>query len=202
MLYQFRHHQGDMSDLAKILADLSSGDDGLAEKAVAMMIDLGRIGIPELLKLRESKDEDTRWWAYCALGQMQDADVKWFIQGLKDTSPEVRESSAMALCHNPHPAATSQLITALSDPDRMVATLAGNALIGIGKEITIGLIKVMEEGSPAAKIEAARSLAEIKDTRAIPALMAGLENGSEMVKFWSEEGLQNLGVGMVYFNPE
>jgi HEAT repeat protein len=191
-----------MSDLAQLLADLSSGDDRLAEKAVTKIIDLGKDGIPELLKLRESKDDDTRWWAYCALGQMQVADANWFIPGLKDPSPDVRESSAMALCHNPHPKATFPLISVLSDEDRMVATLAGNALIGIGKETTLELIKVMEEGTPPAKIEAARALAEIKDTRAISALMTGSENGSEMVKFWSKQGLENLGVGMVYFNPE
>jgi HEAT repeat protein len=114
----------------------------------------------------------------------------------------VRESAAMALCHNPHPAATPQLIMALSDPDRMVATIAGNALIGIGKDTTLELIKVMDHGTPAAKIEAARALSEIRDTRAIPALMAGLDNGSEMIKFWSDQGLENLSVGMVYFNPE
>jgi HEAT repeat protein len=191
-----------MSDLAQFLADLSSGEDGLAEKAVAKIIVMGQDGIPELLKLRESKDDDTRWWAYCALGQMQDADVNWFIPGLEDSSSDVRESSAMALCHNPHPMATSHLIAALSDSDRMVATLAGNALIGIGKETTFELIKVMREGTPQAKIEAARALAEIKDTRAIPALMTALENESEMVKFWSNQGLENLGVGMVFFNPE
>jgi HEAT repeat protein len=201
MLYRFLHPQGEMAELSQLLADLSSGKDSLAEKAVEQIIALGKDGIPGLLNLRESKDEDTRWWAYCALGQLQDADVNWFISGLKDPSPEVRESSAMALCHTSHPKATLPLISALSDSDRMVTTLAGNALIGIGKEATLDLIKIMEEGSPPAKIEAARALAEIKDTRAIPALMAGSENGSEMVKFWSNQGLENLGVGMVYFTP-
>jgi HEAT repeat protein len=201
MLYRFLHPQGEMAELSQLLADLSSGNDSLAEKSVEQIIALGKDGIPGLLNLRESKDEDTRWWAYCALGQLQDADVNWFITGLKDPSPEVRESSAMALCHHPHPKATLPLISALSDSDRLVATLAGNALIGIGKESTLDLISVMEAGSPPAKIEAARALAEIKDTRSIPALIAGSEKGSELVKFWSNQGLENLGVGMVYFTP-
>jgi HEAT repeat protein len=191
-----------MADLSRLLADLSSGDDRLAEGSVAGLTALGSAAVPALLGLRDSPDVDTRWWAYCALGQMPEADVHWFFPGLEDSSSEVRQSSVMALCHHPQRDASSRLIAALSDPDRMVATLAGNALIGIGGDATLELIKVMSDGTPAAKIEAARALAEIKDTRAVPAFMAGLENGSEMVKFWSEQGLENLGVGMVYFNPE
>jgi HEAT repeat protein len=191
-----------MVDLSNLLADLTSGDDRLAEKSVEGLIALGKEGVPDLLNLRDASDEDARWWAYCTLGQMPEADIDWFLPGLQDESSGVRESAAMALCLNPHPSAISRLITALSDSDRMVATLAGNALIEIGQAATPGLVNTLENSTPIVKIEAARVLSEIRDTRAIPAFMKGLGDSSEMVNFWSERGLENLGVGMVYFAPE
>jgi hypothetical protein len=190
-----------MSDLAQLLSDLSSGDDRLAEKSVEQLLDLKEDAIPDLLKLRDSTNEDARWWAYCTLGQMHDVDVNWFFPGLDDPCAGVRESAAMALCHHPKPIAIPRLIAVLDDPDRLVATLAANALIGIGKDATLDLMIAFEKGTPAAQIEVVRALSEIHDQRAIPLFMSSQENGSEMVKFWAEQGLENLGVGMVYFNP-
>jgi HEAT repeat protein len=190
-----------MTRLDDLLADLTSGDDVRAEKASAKLAALGEGAVPELLALTASEKPDDRWWAYCSLGQMIEAQPEWVIPGLSDPSAEVRESAAMALCHHPSPKAIPCLVDALSDDDRMLATLATNALIGIGKESTLPLVDVISKGSPAAQIEAARALSEIRDGRAIPAFMAAMENGSEMVRFWSERGLENLGVGMVYFDP-
>jgi len=47
-----------------------------------------------------------------------------------------------------------------------------------------------------------RALAEITDHRAIPALMAALDDESVMVQHWAEEGLERLGLDMVYLKPE
>jgi len=191
-----------MPDLKRLLADLTSGDDDLAERAVPQLVAIDKEAIPALLVLTKDENEDVRWWAICALAQMPEADAMWFIPGLHDSSESVRESAAMALCLHPHPYVTARLIAALDDPDGMVATLATNALIGVGKDATPDLISVMENGSPAARIEAARALSEIRDPRAIPAFMKTMEDDSVLVKFWAEQGLENLRVGMVYFKPE
>jgi len=45
-------------------------------------------------------------------------------------------------------------------------------------------------------------LAEIADHSAIPALMSALEDDSVMVQHWAEEGLERLGLDMVYLKPE
>lgn len=191
-----------MSNLTDLLADLTSGNDDLAEHAVAQIVAQGKDAIPALLTLREVDDEDTRWWAYCALAKITEANANWFIPGLQDSSPDVRESATMALCLHPDPSSVPQLLTALDDLDRMVSNLAANALIAIGKDATSDLLLIMENGTPAARIEAARALAEIRDPAAISAFMKALENDSVLVKYWAEQGLENLGVGMVYFKPE
>jgi HEAT repeat protein len=190
-----------MSEISRLIKNLSSGNDELAEESVRQLIEMKDEALPHLQSLRNSKDIDERWWAYCTLGQIPGADVEWFFPGLHDTSAEVRESAAMALSHNPDPSAIHELILALNDDDRMVASLAGHALSKIGKDASPELILVMEEGTPAARIDAARALASIQDPRSIPAFMAALNNGSELVKFWAEQGLENMGAEMVYFRP-
>lgn len=184
-----------------MIKDLSSGNDDLAEESVRQLIALKDEALPHLLALRNSKVIDERWWAYCALGQFPGAEVDWFFPGLHDSSSEVRESAAMALSHNPDPIAVHELIPALSDEDSMVASLAGHALSNIGSDAVPELILVMEHGSPSARIDAARALAAIHDPRSLPVFMAALSNGSELVKFWAEQGLENLGAEMVYFRP-
>jgi HEAT repeat protein len=190
-----------MSDISQLIANLSAGDDGLAEESVRQLVEEKNEAIPRLLELRNSQDIDSRWWAYCALGQMREAEVNWFLPGLHNTSADVRECAAIALCHNPNPSAIPELISALDDEDRMVAALACQALAAIGKEAVPELLVVMENGTPAARIDAARALATIQDPRSIPAFMAALDSNSELVGFWAEQGLENLGTNMTYFKP-
>jgi HEAT repeat protein len=190
-----------MTDLELLLANLISADDELAEGSVRQLVSEREVATPRLLELRNSSDVDARWWAYCALGQMPDADANWFLPGLDDPSPDVRECAAMALCHNPDNSAIPKLITALDDHDRMVATLSVRGLVEIGKDAVPDLISVLETGTPTARIEAAHALSDIRDPRAIPVFMAALGSDSELVKFWAEQGLQNLGSEMVYFKP-
>jgi HEAT repeat protein len=63
------------------------------------------------------------------------------------------------------------------------------------------LIEVMENGSQVARLEAARALSEIGDTRAIPVLFKALEEGSVVLEYWASEGLEKMGVGMTFFEP-
>ena len=190
-----------MTELDLLLESLVSGDDELAEDSVRQLVTRREEATPRLLELRNSSHVDTRWWAYCALGQMPDADASWFLPGLDDPTSEVRECAAMALCHNPDSSAIPNLIAALEDQDRMVATLSGRVLVEIGNDAVPDLINILETGTPSARIEAARALSDIRDPRAIPVFMTALDSDSELVKFWAEQGLQNLGSEMVYFKP-
>jgi HEAT repeat protein len=147
---------------------------------------------------------DVRWWAVRALAQFEPADeiTRELVAALEDESGEVRQCAAMALCHHPSRQAISSLIRTLSDPDSMAARLAANALALIGPAAIPALIETLQTGSPSAKLEAVRALAEIKDPHAIPALMKALEQDSALMQYWAEQGLDKLGLGMIYIQPE
>ncbi|NOH04395.1 MAG: hypothetical protein HND47_21675 [Chloroflexi bacterium] len=50
-----------------LLAELTSGDDERAEKAIPALVDLGEAAVQPLLDLTRSGDADIRWWAIRAL---------------------------------------------------------------------------------------------------------------------------------------
>jgi HEAT repeat protein len=188
------------SQLQALLADLASGDDDRAEAASALLASMpGEALTPLQLMSREGGTEE-RWWALQTLAQFEQADPTWFAPQLNDPSDELRAAAALALWHHPSPACADRLAELLDDPSSMVTTLASNALIAIGPEAVPPLLDRLQNGSPQARIQAARALAEIRDPRSIPALMDSLENGSAVVKHWAGQGLDNMGLGMVYFN--
>ena len=53
----------------------------------------------------------------------------------------------------------------------------------------------------AIRIEAARALAFIGDSRAIPYLFQLLNEDSMILDYWANEGLDRMGVGMIYVQP-
>ena len=191
-----------MPTLENMLADLTSGDETRAERAASDLVTLGEDAFPALRSLLESTDTDHRWWALCALAQSPQTRTEWLLPLLNDPAPEVRQAAALGLGSHPEETAISPLIQALDDPDSLVSTLACNALIMIGKPAVPVLLEVPKEASHKARINTVRALAEIKDYAAIPALMAALEEDSAMMQHWAEEGLERLGLNMVYIKPE
>jgi HEAT repeat protein len=193
-----------MNELELLLAKLTCGDDVRAEQAATRFSALGSAGIDALKLLVKSNDVDTRWWAVRALAGFEQVDetIRELVAALDDESTEVRQAAAMALCHHPHPQAISPLIQALSDPDPMTANLASRALGLIGAEATPALLDALKNGMGSAKMEAARALAEIKDPRAIPGLMQALQTDSALLQYWISNGLDKMGLGMVYLKPE
>jgi HEAT repeat protein len=113
----------------------------------------------------------------------------------------VGQCAALALRYQADPDAIPTLIQALSLPDRLMARLAADALIATGEESVPALIEVMQNNSQPARLEAARALGEIGDPRAIPALFNALGDDSAILEHWAGEGLEKMGVGMVFFNP-
>jgi HEAT repeat protein len=83
----------------------------------------------------------------------------------------------------------------------MVSSLAVNALVKIGKPAVPALIDVAKAGLRSARIHALRALAEIRDHRAIPVMMKVMEEDSALLQHWAKEGLDRLGLDMVYIKP-
>jgi HEAT repeat protein len=192
-----------------LLADLTSGNDLRAEKAIPAIVELGEDAIPALLELTQADSADSRWWAVRALSASSHARTEDLVPLLDDPAPEVRAATALALCEHPNASAVPALIHALKDEDALTAGLAGNALVKIGSDSVAGLLEVMnarvEPGRNGAQVNvrilALRALAEIRDPRAIPVMMKSMSEESAVLQYWAQEGLERLGLDMVYMKP-
>lgn len=191
-----------MSTLPELVAELTSGDDEKATVAAEKIAGYGEEALSALQELLVSQDPDIRWWALRAVAEIHSVRTcELLVEALHDPHPAVRQCAALGLRLNPHPSAVPRLIGALDDQDRLYASLAANALVAIGDAAVPALIEVAESGRRRAQIEAVRALAMIGDKRAIPTLFAALGEDSAMLEYWADEGLERMGVGMVYFNP-
>ena len=191
-----------MNALQSLLKDLTSGDEPRAEKAVPALIELGEEAIPALLDLTNSADVDKRWWALRTLAQSPLKQTEWLVPFLNDPAAEVRQCAALGLANKPDESATSPLVQALSDEDTLVGNLAVKALVNIGKPAVPSLIEKVKSGSQSARILALRALVEIRDPRAIPVMMQVMDEDSALLQHWAKEGLERLGLDMVYMKPE
>lgn len=181
--------------------ELRSGDDERAEKAIPAILEMGADAIPSLLELTRSTDSDIRWWAIRALAASPHAQTGDLIPFLKDSSSEVRAAAALALSHHPAEEAISALTQALSDSDQLTAGLAANALVKIGKPAVTSLIESAKQGNLNVRILALRALSELRDHRAIPVMMQCSEDDSAVLQYWAQQGLERLGLDMVYIKP-
>ena len=193
--------RNNVTTLQNLLNDLTSEDEARAENAVLALIELGDEAIPALLDLTRSADADTRWWALRVLAQLPQSRTEWLLPFLDDAVPEVRQCATLGLSIKPDESATQPLIHALSDEDAMVCNLAVNALVKIGGAAVLSLIEVVKGAPQSARIHALRALAEIRDHRAIPIMMKVIEEDSVLLQHWAKEGLERLGLDMVYIKP-
>ncbi len=196
-----------MGLLGDFLAELICGDDDRAEAAVEKIAALGEncadAPIDVLQELLSSPDSEIRWWGVRALASISDPRVASILIGaLADEGAAVRQCAALGLRLHPTPQAIAGLLDCLSDEDHLVVELSGDALAEIGEQAVLALITVLDDGNPKARLEAVRSLARIGDMRAIPALFGVLDEGSALMEYWAAEGLEHMGVGMVFYKPD
>lgn len=191
-----------MNDIKTLISTLLCGDDDKAEVAACQLASLGTSAIPALEELLASSDPDTRWWALRTLAEIEDSQVRPFLQSsLHDPDPAVRQCAALALRQHPSPLAIPDLIECLAASDRLLAHLAADALVAAGPDAVPALLETMQNGSQAARLKAVRALASLEDQRAIPVLFHALDDESALVAHWADEGLQRMGVGMSFFKP-
>lgn len=190
-----------MTTLKGLLDDLVSGDEERAEAAVSPLIGMGESVVPALLDLTRAPDADSRWWALRVLASSSHARTEWLVPFLDDPAPEVRQCAALGLAGKPDESAVEPLVRALGDEDSMVGSLAANALIRIGGAAVPSLIEAVSAGTPTQRIHALRALAEIRDHRAIPVMMQVMQEESALLQHWAQEGLERLGLDMVYIKP-
>lgn len=198
------HPSARQINMQDLLAELTSGDDTRAENSIPAITALGMAVMPALLDLTRADEVDSRWWAVRALAASPHTLTVDLIPLLSDSAPEVRAAAALALCNHPHESAVTALIKTLADEDSLTAGLAGNALAKIGSPSVPSLLEVMKNEAPKSirtRCVALRTLSEIRDHRAIPVLMKSLSEESAVLQYWAQEGLERLGLDMVYMKP-
>lgn len=188
--------------LNELVEMLSNGDDQQTEAAVREFAAGGPSIIPDLEDLLSAPDPDLRWWATRALAEIADERVPELLQSaLQDADTAVQQCAALALRQQPSPKAIPDLIALLDHEDRLLARLAADALIAIGEAAVLDLLAVVNRGPQRARLEAIRVLAVIGDHRAIATLFEALDDPSSMVEYWADEGLERMGIGMVFYKP-
>ncbi len=191
------------NELQALLVELTSGDDERAEAAVEPLAAYGQPAVAALRWLISGANSDARWWAVRALAEIKDVQVPpLLVLFLSDEDAAVRQCAALALFQQPDPWIASDLIAALSNEDRLFAHLAANALSAIGQPAVPALLAVLQNGTQVARLEAARALSIIGDTRSIPALFSALSEDSALIEYWANEGLERMGVGMTFFQTD
>lgn len=191
-----------MDELSDLVTKLLADDD-TARQATEELTAQGSASLAAIQSLLAHEQADVRWWAVRTCVTIQDnVDITpLLIQGLQDPDPAVRQCAALGLQQRPDDRAVLALIAALSDPDSLVARLAANALAATGPAAVPELINLVENSSSKVRLEAVRALALTGDTRSIPTLFNALESDSSLMEYWANEGLDRMGVGMVFFKP-
>jgi HEAT repeat protein len=192
-----------MESYTDILDELSCGEDQRAEAALPHLAVWGPEVIEPLRERLSSPNAEVRWWAVRALAEVHDERVPdLLVSALSDPDKSVRWCAGLALRTHPSEKSAPALIARLSDEDALTRRLAGDALEAIGSPVVPQLIDVMQHGEHLARIEAVRALAKIGDQRAIPALFEALDDNSALIEYWASEGLEKMGVGMLFYKPE
>jgi HEAT repeat protein len=191
-----------MDDLKDLLVALNSGDDEISENAACRLAGYGQAAFSALMEQATHRDADRRWWAFRALAEIPgEGALPALIHSLKDEDASVRQCAALGLQRHPHERAIPALLDSLSDSDPMLNWLAGNALAAVGVPATPALLERLPQASPKTRLEIMRVLALVGDENTIPALFEALDSDSMMVEYWANEGLERMGVGMVFFKP-
>ena len=189
-----------MLDMSHLVGELLSDDEARAEAAVPA---LGRLGTPALdllLPLLDSPDAETRWWAVRATAEiLEPRAAAALAAALEDDDLAVRQAAALGLRLQPNPDAAAALVRLLADPDTLLARLASDALAAIGAPALPDLRRAASAAEPGTRIHAVRALSRMLDPAAIPDLFDALDDSSTLVRHWAERGLEDLGVGMVFF---
>lgn len=191
-----------MYALMDLLDELSCGEDKRAEAALSHLAAWGPEAVEALRGRLSSPEADVRWWAVRGLAEVRAEGVpELLVKSLTDVDKSVRWCAGLALRKNPSEKAISALSKLLEDEDALTRRLAGDALAASGAPAVPLLVEILQTGKLAARIEAVRALAKIGDERAIPALFTALDDSSALIEYWASEGLEKMGVGMVFYHP-
>ena len=129
------------------------------------------------------------------------AAVEPLLSVLSDPDPDMRACAALSLGRVGEGQAAPTLTVLLTDESAFVASIAADALAMIGQPAVEPLAKMLAEESSHARLLAVRALGHIGTQNAIAPLFGALQDPSYLVRYYAQEALEALGVGMVFLKP-
>ena len=185
-------------ELDELLRTLATGGDKAREAASFAIGRFGAVAIGPLTDMLDSSDANVRWWAARALAEVgDDGAVPPLVTTLTDPDPDVRACAALALGRIGDGNAAPALALRLGEESAFVAGIAADALAMIGEPAVEALAEILLDQDPHARLLAVKALGRIRSQRAISPLFSVLEDPSYLVRYYAQEGLEALGVGMI-----
>jgi Uri superfamily endonuclease len=189
-------------ELDDLLQTLTTGSEESREAAALALGRFGAAAVEPLAAMLARSDADIRWWAARALAEVDGCGAVPALEGaLADSDPDVRACAALALGRIGEGAAAPALAARLADESAFVASIAADALSMIGEPAVEALAGMLTHDSPHVRLLSVRALGRIKSEHAIVPLFGLLEDSSYLVRYYTQETLEALGVGMVFFGP-
>jgi hypothetical protein len=185
-------------ELDELLRTLASGGDKAREAASFAIGRFGAAAIGPLTDMLDSSDANVRWWAARALAEVgNDSAVPPLVATLADPDPDVRACAALALGRIGDGNAAPALALRLGEESAFVAGIAADALAMIGEPAVEALAEILQDQDPHTRLLAVKALGRMRSQRAIGPLFSVLEDSSYLVRYYAQEGLEALGVGMI-----
>jgi HEAT repeat protein len=188
--------QGELDELLLILA---SADENAREAAALALGRFGTLAIEPLAEMLVTGDADARWWAARALVEVGgDGAIEPLIGALTDPDPDVRACAALALGRLGDGAAAPALVARLTDESAFVAGIAADGLALIGEPAAEALAEALTHQDAHVRLLAVRALSRIRAQSAVGPLFGALEDPSYLVRYYAQDALEALGIGMVF----
>jgi HEAT repeat protein len=192
----------DNREIMDLVEALASGEDEGREVAALALGAFGAEAIEPLADLLAGGDADTRWWSARALAEIGGEEATpLLVATLTDADPDVRACAALALGRIRAGEAAPDLAACLADESTFVAGIVADALSLIGEPAVEALAGMLAAEDPRVRLMAVRALARIRSQQAIGPLFGVLEDSSYLVRYYAQDALEALGVGMVFLKP-
>jgi HEAT repeat protein len=163
-----------------------------AAEALGEIGDSSTVG-PLAALLEGETTSGVRWKASEALARIGAPSVDPLISALVHPDDDVRWKAAIALGEIKDPKAVDPLIRLFADPDRFVKGRAAVALGMIGEPAVEPLVLALKEGDGNLRWGAAIALGKIKDVRATDPLIRALADKYENVRAEAAAALASMG---------
>jgi HEAT repeat protein len=163
---------------AKRIMEAKNGDEASTHIGALIGMKTPK-AVKALAKALQHGDWRVAWQSAWALGQIKSPEaVPALIKGLKHKNADVARHSAKALGEIRDERAVPALIKALGHKNDNVVNHSAYALVKIGKPAVPTLIRALKYKNLDVAWRSAEVLVDIKDRRAVPALIKALERNN------------------------